>query len=130
MGGHNLLHPAFQAMTTVDRPWTRWRGALENYPRSNTEVIAPLDGAKTLNTPVALVIFNRPDLTARVFAEIAKVQPRRLFVIADGPRPARERDREQCEAARRAVERVDWTCEVVRDYAETNQGASDASRRV
>jgi hypothetical protein len=76
-----------------------------------------------LKTPVALVIFNRPDLTARVFAEIAKAKPTRLFVIADGPRPARERDIEQCAAARRVVEDVDWDCEVVRDYAEANQGA-------
>jgi hypothetical protein len=76
-----------------------------------------------LKTPVAIVIFNRPDLTARVFAEIAKVKPTRLFVIAEGPRPGVERDPELCAAARRVVERVDWNCEVVRDYAETDMGA-------
>jgi hypothetical protein len=76
-----------------------------------------------LKTPVALVVFNRPELTSRVFAEIAKARPERLFVIADGPRPDRESDRERCAAVRRAVERVDWECEVIRDYSDTNQGA-------
>ena len=38
-----------------------------------------------LKTPVALIIFNRPDPTEQVFAEIAKAKPSKLFVIADGP---------------------------------------------
>ena len=39
-----------------------------------------------LKTPVAFIIFNRPDTTKRVFAEIAKARPPKLLVIADGPR--------------------------------------------
>jgi GT2 family glycosyltransferase len=76
----------------------------------------------TLQTPVALIIFNRPESAARVFAEIAKVKPRRLFVFADGPRPSRVRDAELCAAARQVVERVDWDCEVTRDFAPVNLG--------
>src|SRR4029434_5108886 len=75
-----------------------------------------------LQTPVALIIFNRPEITARVFAEIAKAKPRRLFVFADGPRASREREAELCAATRRVVERVDWDCEVTRDFAEVNLG--------
>ena len=73
-----------------------------------------------LQTPIALVIFNRPELTARVFAEIAKVKPRQLFVIADGPRPGREQDVELCAAARKIIERVDWDCELILDYSDVN----------
>ena len=40
----------------------------------------------SLSTPVALLIYNRPHLTQRVFVEIAKACPKTLFVVADGPR--------------------------------------------
>ena len=39
-----------------------------------------------LTTPVAFIIFNRPDTTERVFAEIRRAKPTKLLVIADGPR--------------------------------------------
>ena len=39
-----------------------------------------------VQTSVAF-LFNRPDTTARVFAEIAKERPKKLLVVADGPRP-------------------------------------------
>jgi hypothetical protein len=76
----------------------------------------------SLETPVALIIFNRPDTTARVFAEIARARPRQLFVIADGPRADREGEAERCAAARAVVERVDWECEVRRNYSDVNLG--------
>lgn len=76
----------------------------------------------SLDTPVAFIIFNRPDKAARVFAEIAKAKPKRLFVIADGPRPDRPDDVEKCRATRAAVERVDWDCEVVKNYSDVNLG--------
>lgn len=38
-----------------------------------------------LSTPVAFIIFNRPDLTQTVFNKIAQSKPPKLLVIADGP---------------------------------------------
>ena len=75
-----------------------------------------------MQTPVAFIIFNRPDLTAQVFQEIAKARPPKLFVIADGPRPHQLGERDKCLAARAVVEGVDWDCEVVKNYAEVNLG--------
>lgn len=72
-----------------------------------------------LETPVAFFIFNRPDLTARVFEAIAQQQPQRLLVVADGPR--NEAERELCERAR-AVIQVDWDCELEMNYADENLG--------
>lgn len=40
-----------------------------------------------LTTPVAFLIFNRPDTTARVFEAIRQAKPPKLLVVADGPRP-------------------------------------------
>ena len=43
-----------------------------------------------LDTPVVLLIFNRPDFAQLVFRAIAAARPKRLFVFADGPRSAEE----------------------------------------
>jgi hypothetical protein len=80
------------------------------------------DSRFQLETPVLLVIFNRPETTARVFENIRAAQPRRLFIAADGPRPGRPGERERCQTVRAIVERIDWPCDVKRDYADENLG--------
>lgn len=73
-----------------------------------------------LETPVAFIIFNRPDLTARVFQAIAEAQPKKLLVVADGPRFPEEA--EKCREARAVIDKVDWDCEVLTNYSEANLG--------
>lgn len=73
-----------------------------------------------MNTPVAFLIFNRPDTTDRVFEEIRRARPRRLLVVADGARNAGEESR--CAASRAVVERVDWDCEVLTNFSDVNMG--------
>lgn len=73
-------------------------------------------------TPVVLLVFNRPRLTARVLDAISYARPSKLFVVADGPRADRPTDREQCETTRALVDAVDWDCDVVKDYADVNLG--------
>jgi hypothetical protein len=75
-----------------------------------------------MQTPVALIIFNRPHTTERVFAEIAKAKPPKLFVIADGPRSDWPGEAEKCVATRAIIERVDWECEVFKNYSDVNLG--------
>jgi hypothetical protein len=75
-----------------------------------------------LKTPVAFLIFNRPNTTERVFREIAKARPRKLLVVADGARPGRAGEAEKCAAARVIIERVDWDCEVLKNYSDVNLG--------
>lgn len=73
-----------------------------------------------LNTPVAFLIFNRPDLTNIVFDAIAQAKPKKLLVVADGPRFPEEA--ETCRQARAVIERVDWDCEVLTNFSERNLG--------
>ena len=75
---------------------------------------------KPLETPVALIVFNRPDTTRRVFAAIAAVRPTCLLLIADGPRGDRPGEVELCEEVRRIVTAVDWQCEVKTNFAAKN----------
>lgn len=71
---------------------------------------------------VVLWLFNRPALTARVFAAIRAARPARLFLIADGPRSDIADDATTCAAARAVVETVDWPCRVERNFSTENLG--------
>lgn len=82
-----------------------------------------------LDTPVTLLIFNRPDLVRQVWAAIRAARPRRLFIVADGPRPAHPADKELCAACRAIVADVDWPCHVERNYAAQNLGCDDCVPR-
>lgn len=75
-----------------------------------------------LQTPVAFIVFNRPDTTERVFAEIAKARPPKLLVVGDGPRANRSGEAEKVAAVRAIIDKVDWPCEVLTDYSELNLG--------
>lgn len=75
-----------------------------------------------IKTPVAFLIFNRPDTTERVFEEIRLAKPHKLLVIADGPRPDRPGETEKCAAARAVIDRVDWQCQVQTNYSDVNMG--------
>lgn len=75
-----------------------------------------------MQTPVVLIIFNRREAAEKVLAKIREAQPPRLFVVADGPRQNRVSDLENCRAARAVIERVDWNCEVLANFAEKNLG--------
>jgi hypothetical protein len=75
-----------------------------------------------LNTPVAFLIFNRPETTARVFDEIRKSKPKKLFVVADGPRESKAGEKEKCLEARAIIERVDWDCDIKKNYSDVNLG--------
>ena len=75
-----------------------------------------------LSTPVALFVFNRPTATARVLEAIEVVRPRRLFIVADGPRDNHPTDAAQCVATRSILDCVDWPCEIHTNYADVNLG--------
>jgi hypothetical protein len=74
------------------------------------------------STPIVIMIYNRPDLTRRVFEEIARVKPKKLLVIADGPRSGKNGDMAKCEQARYFLKLIDWECEVKTNISEINLG--------
>lgn len=72
---------------------------------------------------IAFIIFNRPEYTQKVFDEIRKARPKKLFIIADGPRNSQEAF--LCDATRKIVEQIDWECIVLKNYSETNLGCKN-----
>lgn len=74
------------------------------------------------NTPVALIIFNRPDKTKKLFNIISTIKPRKLFIIADGPRKSVPGEKAICEQTRQIIKSVNWRCELFTNFSEENLG--------
>lgn len=79
-----------------------------------------------LNTAVLFLVFNRPDVTYRVFEMIRRAKPPRLYVAADGPRADRPAEAGRCEEVRAVASRVDWPCEVRTLFRKDNLGCKRA----
>jgi hypothetical protein len=74
------------------------------------------------NTPILFIVFNRPEITKRVFQAIREIKPKQLFVAADGPRSDRPEEKEMTEEVRRIVSTVDWECELHTLFRTENLG--------
>lgn len=80
-----------------------------------------------LNTPILFLVFNRPDTTQQVFAKIREIQPKQLFVAADGARAGKEGEEEKVAQVRKLIlEGIDWNCEVKTLFREENLGCGKA----
>lgn len=77
-------------------------------------------------TPILFLIFNRPKATEKVFEAIRKVQPKQLFIAADGPRLDKSEDLKKCEQTRAIVKKIDWPCEVKTLFRPDNLGCGKA----
>jgi hypothetical protein len=77
-----------------------------------------------LNTPILLIVFNRPDTTIEVFNSIRQIKPQKLFIAADGPRANNEKDATMCPKIKEIVGQVDWNCEVCTYFREENVGCA------
>ena len=75
---------------------------------------------------VLLLFFTRSDSFQKVFDEVRKARPSKLFLFQDGPR--NEKDVAGIEACRRVVadENIDWECEVHRNYQQQKLGCMTA----
>lgn len=77
-------------------------------------------------TAVLFLVFNRPEMTSKVFEAIRQARPERLFVAADGPREHKPGEAEKCRQVRQIATAVDWNCEVMTLFREENLGCGPA----
>jgi len=75
-----------------------------------------------LDVPVVLIIFKRPATTKAVLDQIARVRPRQLFIVGDGPHPDSPEEAQRVEEARALLQRVDWNCDLKTNFSEKNLG--------
>lgn len=75
-----------------------------------------------LRTPVALLVFARPEATRRVVSEILRAQPPKVLVFGDAPRADHPQDAALVTAARAIIAEAPWECEVLTNYSDVNLG--------
>jgi len=75
---------------------------------------------------VLFIVFNRPDTTTQVFQAIRAARPSRLYVAADGARPHRSGEQAVVDEVRRIATQIDWPCELVTLFRDTNLGCKRA----
>lgn len=75
------------------------------------------------NTPIAFFFFNKMDTTLRVFEQIKKIKPNRLYLISDGGRAEKENEIVHVQQLReQIVSQIDWECDVKKDFSSQNLG--------
>ena len=75
-----------------------------------------------METPILFLVFNRPSLTQRVFDEIKKAKPKKLYVAIDGPRQGNHFDIENIKQVVEIVTNLDWECKLELLQREKNLG--------
>jgi len=73
-----------------------------------------------MDTPVAIIFYNRPAHLQALLNVLGKVKPSRLFPICDGPRDAEASA--QVEACRQLIDEIPWPCTIAKNYSDTNLG--------
>ena len=80
-----------------------------------------------LNTAVLFLIFNRLDITKRVFKAIRQAKPPRLYIAADGARANKKGERKNVQAVRDyIIQNVDWDCDIKTLFRDQNLGCKYA----
>lgn len=75
-----------------------------------------------IDIAVLILFFARPNHFEKVFKEVKKARPSRLYLYQDGPREGRPDDIKKIKACREIAEEIDWECEVHTNYQEKNIG--------
>ncbi|MGM0519944.1 MAG: glycosyltransferase [Campylobacterota bacterium] len=76
-----------------------------------------------MNTPIVIFIFKRYDTVLRILDVVRQVEPKDIFLIADGPRESVDGEKELCLQTREIIENaIDWDCKIHKRYSEKNLG--------
>lgn len=75
-----------------------------------------------IDVPVLLLFFSRPEQFQKVFEQVKKARPSKLFLYQDGPRQGKRDDILGIKKCREIAEDIDWKCDVKKLYQEKNFG--------
>ena len=75
------------------------------------------------NTPIVLIIYKRLKTTVKVFDKINLIKPKKLYIVADGPKTPQEES--LTSTVRSYIEKnVDWECKLIKIYSDYNLGCA------
>jgi hypothetical protein len=75
-----------------------------------------------VDTPILYIIFNRPDIVAKSFSKIRKIQPSKLYISCDGPRCGKDDAFKINKCFDIIDELLDWKCDVKIRKCDVNLG--------
>jgi hypothetical protein len=78
--------------------------------------------AYSVDTPVLLIAFNRPEETSTVISRLREVMPKTIYFAVDGPRIDRPDDKDLVEMTQSLKAQFDWDCVVSTRFSEKNLG--------
>ena len=71
--------------------------------------------------PILFIVFKRLDTTKRVFEQIRKIKPLKLYMASDGPRNESEKIK-VLQVREFIINNIDWNCEVKTRFRDKNLG--------
>jgi hypothetical protein len=76
----------------------------------------------SVNSPVLLIAFNRPEQTSKVISILREVKPSKIYFAVDGPRSNRLDEELLVREVRDLVSAFDWNCTVTTRFLDANLG--------
>jgi len=73
--------------------------------------------------PILLLVFRRPEVTNKLWAEIKKIKPAKLYIGCDGPRKNIAGEAEKVLEVKNIFKDINWDCEVKTYFQEENKGS-------
>ena len=75
--------------------------------------------------PILFLVFNRPELTLKVFNKIKEIKPKKLYVACDGPRNINN-EKQLVNQVRTIINHVTWDCNLKKLFRNHNLGCKNA----
>ena len=82
-------------------------------------------GSNNFEIPILFLVFNRPELTLKVFNRIKEIKPKKLYVACDGPRNT-DNEMQIVSQVRKITNHVTWDCNLKKLYRNHNLGCKNA----
>lgn len=73
-----------------------------------------------MNTPILLIIYNRPDKVRALITALKKIKPENIYVYCDGAKD--DRDKIGVLKSRKIIDQITWTKNVHTKFMEENRG--------
>ncbi|MBE7081630.1 MAG: hypothetical protein E7372_03650 [Clostridiales bacterium] len=80
-----------------------------------------------IDVAVLCIFFARPEQFEKSFETVRKAKPRVLLLWQDGPREGRPDDIENIKKCQEIADKIDWECEVHKNYHDKNMGCDPST---
>ena len=79
-----------------------------------------------MNTPILILIFNRPEETKKLITRLEKFKPRYIYIFSDGPRKNNLSDIELNRRCKLLIQNLNWKTKIKKKYLKNNLGCKNA----